>query len=251
MTDAAPVGPPGRLLPRKRSERARLLSHLSAAKALVGEEAHKRRLPNPPFSAPAGWLSGRGFFTDGQMAPGRMRNCKGRPEPTCENPCQRRRPAYEKPSPGKDKASRRRSRITSTSISRGRASSGLKTTAALGVGSFFKISWNAHASPVFFRYSDGVFACVNFTLKKSPSVFWRPSRFTRCRTKKRHCAWPRRTLDSFLRAIWARTVGATRRQLLRPVLQTALVRGIFWTRLALTRGQPRARQHRIGGARSA
>jgi hypothetical protein len=128
---------------------------------------------------------------------------------------------------------------------------GLKTTAALGVGSFFKISCNAHASPVFFRYSDGVFACVNFTLKKSPSVFWRPSRFTRCRTKKRCCAWPRGTLDSFLRAIWARTVGTTRRQLLRPVLQTALVRGIFWTRLALTRGQPRARQHRIGGARSA
>jgi hypothetical protein len=154
MTDAAPVGPPGRLLPRKRSERARLLSHLSAAKALVGE-AYKRRLPNPPFSAPAGWLSGRGFFTDGQMAPGRMRNCKGRPEPTCENPCQRRRPAYEKPSPGKDKASRRRSRITSTSISRGRASSGLKTTAALGVGSFFRFPGTPTPARCFFVIATG------------------------------------------------------------------------------------------------
>jgi hypothetical protein len=32
---------------------------------------------------------------------------------------------------------------------------GLKTTAALGVGSFFKISWKAHASPVFFVIATG------------------------------------------------------------------------------------------------
>jgi hypothetical protein len=141
-------------------------------------------LPRPrPDGSPAGASS-----RDGQMAPGKVRNCKGRYEPTCEMPCHKRRPAYEKPSPETDRASWRCSRITSTSISCGRASSVRRRRQRWELVPFFKSSWNAKASPVFFRYSVGAFACVNSTLKKSPSVFWRPSRFTRCRTKERYCA---------------------------------------------------------------
>ena len=66
-------------------------------KSDLSEVAEKRERTKRPRLRRSSWSEGTG--------PRRMRNCKARSGRRAGQPCHRRRPAYEKPSPGTNRAS--------------------------------------------------------------------------------------------------------------------------------------------------